>query len=274
MIRYYQSYQEGFKIFKRERKTYDLKEHAKIIADPADPLVNISGLIPDNAIVLDIGCGNGSLGRLLKNTRKDIVIDGIEPDLYAAELARPVYRSMYRGAAQDRLEDIGRSDYDYIILADVLEHMQDPLDFLVLLAGKISEKTKILISIPNIVFGAVRLALMNGKFDYVDSGLIERTHLRFFTEATVVEMMKKSGLNIDELRLLIKNFFISEIDVMPYRFQFFDILKLLSDRNASAYQFLIVASKNNAATKRSSAGRSTSLLDYVKCLVKGFLCRS
>lgn len=274
MIRCYQLYQEGFKIFKRERKTYDLKEHAKIIADPADPLVNISGLIPDNATVLDIGCGNGALGRLLKNTRKDIVIDGIEPDQYAADLARPVYRSVYCAVAQDCWDDLPVAGYDFIVLADVLEHMQDPLDFLVLLAGKISEKTKILISIPNIAFGSVRLALMNGKFDYVDSGLIERTHLRFFTEATVVEMMKKSGLNIDELRLLMKNFFISEVDVMPYRFQFCNIFRMLPDRNASAYQFLIVASKSNAASKRSSAGRSTSLLDYVKCLVKGFLGRS
>ena len=66
------------------------------------------------------------------------------------------------------MEDIYKEDYDFIILADVLEHLVNPFEFIHELSKNISAKTKIIISVPNIAFGAVRIALLNGNFDYVD----------------------------------------------------------------------------------------------------------
>lgn len=263
-------------MFIRREDTYDagLSLSSAYRPDPANPLVNISGLIPKNSAVLDIGCGNGALGRLFRDMSKEVVIDGIEPSEYAAALAEPYYRKVYRGTAQDRLQDIGRAGYDYIILADVLEHMPDPLALLSKLAASISDTAKVIISVPNAAFGAIRLALLNGRFDYVDSGIIERTHLRFFTLSTIREVIERSGLSISELRYLMKNFFVSEIDLKPYRGQFLTIARLLRDKNASIYQFLLVVSKKSGGKPMiSSAGCGTNMVDYAKFLVKGVLGR-
>lgn len=245
-----------------------------MLRDGSNPLANIARMVPAGSSILDIGCGNGSLGRLFKGMHKEVMIDGIEPNEYAAALAEPYYRSVYRGTAQDRFEDIRRAGYDHIILADVLEHMTDPLSFLSRLSEVAGVNAKLIISVPNIAFGAVRLALLNGRFDYVDSGIIERTHLRFFTLASVREMIQRSGLHISELRYLMRDLFISEIDLRPYRRQFFSILRVLADKNASAYQFLLVVSKKNyGKPKISSAGRGAGMLGYAKFLVKGVLGR-
>jgi len=167
-------------MFQRPEQNYEIEDAVidGILNDAAQPLCRISKLLPEGATVLDIGAGSGVLGRVLKRAGKRMTIDGIEPNAFAADLARPFYRDINVGYAQEHFKAIQATVYDYVVLADVIEHIPDPAGFLAELLGNLPESTKLLISIPNIAFGGVRLSLLNGNFDYVDSGLLERTHLR------------------------------------------------------------------------------------------------
>lgn len=234
-------------MFNRIKQTYIY--HANLLAsidmDEANPLNRISSIIPDGSTVLDVGAGNGLLANLLRHKHPRIIIDGIEPNEYACNLASQYYRNLYTGFAQDYFHLINNDNYDYIVLADVIEHMADPLTFLRDLGQHIGTKTKVLLSTPNVAFGAVRIALMNGEFRYVDSGLLERTHLRFFTFDTLVELVNRSGFDIFESQFLFRNTLTSEIHIRPSFSNFLYLLSIASDNLAHTYQFLLVLGKNN-----------------------------
>ena len=200
-----------YHLFTRPDSTYEALPEAVdwVLRDAASPHHRIAKLIPDGSSVLDVGAGNGLLARVLHATQRDVAIDGIEPNPHAAALATPYYRRFYEGFAEDPLEPHSER-YDFIVLADVIEHIADPLAFLRRFVDEMPRETRIVIDTPNVAFGAVRLALLNGDFDYVDSGLLERTHLRFFTLATLRKLVDSLGLNVEKLYLLQRNMLTSE----------------------------------------------------------------
>ena len=75
----------------------------------------------------------------------------------------------------------GAINYDFVVMADVIEHLARPDKVLAEFRRRIAPSTKVCVSTPNVAFVSVRIALLNGVFDDVDSGILERTHLRFFT---------------------------------------------------------------------------------------------
>lgn len=219
-----------------------------ILKDDAQPLCQISKLLPDGAKVLDIGAGSGILGRVLKRAGNHVTIDGIEPNAFAVELARPYYRAIYTGYAQDHLNVLRATEYDYVVLADVIEHIPDPAAFLTELLGCIHESTKLIVSIPNIAFGGIRLALMNGHFNYVDSGLLERTHLRFFTLATAQQLFNFMQLSPERILSLQRSFYRVEFIRKNIRASPFQIWHLANKLDARAYQYLFVLSRKPCPT--------------------------
>lgn len=245
-------------MFHRPEKTYDFDVPSavrNILNDPANPLNRISEIIPDNAKVLDIGAGNGILAHVLKEKCKGLVIDGIEPDPYAAKIAGKSYRNFYTSFAQDFRDMISAENYDYIIMADVIEHVNDPLGFLQDICSIVKAKTKIILSVPNVAFGAVRIALLNGDFNYVDSGLLERTHLRFFTLHNIKLIVSEMNMNIEKLYFLERDIFTSEIDLKKYRPDPCSIFKIFRDRLSWTYQFLLVLSSENVMTEEKHFGK-------------------
>jgi len=215
----------------------------RILNNPVSPLNRISEIIPDNAKVLDVGAGEGLLARVLGKKRKNVIIDGIEPDSYAAGLARSCYRRFYAGTFQDYAGEVFQEKYDFIVLADVIEHTEDPLSFLQELYSRSSRKTKLILSVPNIAFGAVRLSLLNGEFTYVESGLLGRTHFRFFTLKTLEELVSEAGMHIEKLFFLQRNLFETEISLGDLDFSPFCLTKILRDDLSSSYQFILVLNK-------------------------------
>jgi 2-polyprenyl-3-methyl-5-hydroxy-6-metoxy-1,4-benzoquinol methylase len=253
-------------MFERDRGTYEIRQDAvkRILADEANPLNRISGIIQDGARVIDIGAGNGLLAAVLSESRKGTIIDGIEPDPYAARIAREKYRNFYVGPAQDFLNEIKNGDYDYVVLADVLEHIADPLRFLRSLCECLPESTRIVLSIPNVAFGSVRLAMLNGEFDYVNSGILERSHVRFFTMKTIETLVSNAGLHIEKLLHLRRNIFGTEIPVAELPLGLFCYAKVMRDSLSSVYQFLIVLSKVPCRTETQVYGETIRhpLLSY------------
>jgi 2-polyprenyl-3-methyl-5-hydroxy-6-metoxy-1,4-benzoquinol methylase len=229
-------------MFSRKEQTYlvDNETLGKILRDPAQPLGQIVKILPEGATVLDIGAGNGMLGRVLQQAGKQMTIDGIEPNEFAATLAKPFYRTVYQGYAQDYAQMIQSTHYDYVVLADVIEHIPNPAVFLAELIPHFQKTTKLIISMPNVAFGGVRLALLNGFFDYVDSGLLERTHLRFFTLISAQRLFEEQHLYSERILSLERSFYRVEFSRESLRASPFTVLSLANKSDARAYQYLFV----------------------------------
>jgi len=147
---------------------------------------------------LDVGCWTGNTGKALME-KKRCDVDGIDFKAEALEEARKKgYKKTYLVNLNDENFSLNIEDkYDYIICADVLEHLREPDKILRKLRKFLNENGQILISVPNIAFLQFRLELLAGRFDYnPKGGVMDATHLRFFTMKSIKEMCKKSGYKI------------------------------------------------------------------------------
>jgi SAM-dependent methyltransferase len=148
--------------------------------------------------VLDIGASSGMLGRAFSDS--GFFLTGLEPNAAWAELARPYYQSFWEGSIEDAPREIIEGQ-DAVILADVLEHLSSPSRVLEHLIDVQPDGCVFLISVPNIANISVRLNLLFGRFDYQERGILDQTHLRFFTRRTFFKLLKSSGLDILECRV-------------------------------------------------------------------------
>lgn len=150
--------------------------------------------------VLDLGSGSGRLGEALKVRGIASLVHGIELNGPAAELA---------GQRLDRVwaEDLSRFDwsklalqYDVVIAADILEHLADPWKTLRQVRRVLAPNGRVIASIPNIRYWKVIADLLvRGEFRYVEEGVLDRTHLRFFTRASIARLFRDIGFEIEFL---------------------------------------------------------------------------
>jgi len=150
---------------------------------------------PSGSQILDIGCASGHIGRYLATHRRAIV-DGVEPEVDFAQQAARSYRRVYNSSIEEALVALlpeRQHTYDAVLLLDVLEHVVDPWSVLNKCQAFLREGGKALISIPNVAHWSVRKALLLGRWAYSDFGLLDRTHLRFCTRTTVLDLLAGSG---------------------------------------------------------------------------------
>lgn len=156
------------------------------------------GWLRDGDTVLDVGCNAGYVGRAARE-RLCVVFDGIEGDAAAAALAREAYRSV---ACVDLSSAPPWADvsgpYDAVLALDVLEHLPEPARVLSALAGLLAPGGRLVVSVPNVAHWTVRFGLLFGRFDYVETGILDRTHLRFFTRESLLEACTGAGLIVEE----------------------------------------------------------------------------
>ena len=145
------------------------------------------------AEVLEIGTATGYLSSDM--ARLGCAVTGIEQDPHMAEIARPFCHEMITGDIET-LDISGLGRYDAIIFGDVLEHLRDPRTVLERLSGLLKPGGNILISLPNVANIWVRLSLLFGRFNYSRVGILDETHLRFFTLKTARQLASDSGLDV------------------------------------------------------------------------------
>ena len=158
----------------------------------------LAELVPIGSRVLDVGCGTGSVSRIIADTRRAQII-GIEPDSCRAAAARArgleVHEQLFTDAILQELEA-----FDVIVFADVLEHVADPSSFLQLAQRALRPGGRVIASVPNVAHWSVRVDLLRGRFDYQPFGIRDATHLRWFTAETIRLLFESSGFRVVSLQ--------------------------------------------------------------------------
>jgi 2-polyprenyl-3-methyl-5-hydroxy-6-metoxy-1,4-benzoquinol methylase len=146
--------------------------------------------------ILEVGCGEGGFAKLISN--KDREIWGVEPHTSAAQKAERHLFRVLPGTIESRICDLPNDYFDLIIFNDVLEHLIDPAEILVKVKMKLAESGSVLASIPNLRFAKVTYNLLfNNDFTYTEFGILDSTHLRFFTIKTIRDLFHSSGYIIE-----------------------------------------------------------------------------
>ena len=148
--------------------------------------------------VLDVGCSIGNFGALLKSER-GAEVWGVEPDEEAAAVASGRLDRVVCGSFDSSL-DLGEKRFDCIVFNDVLEHLVDPDNALRLAKGYLSKNATVVASIPNILFWPTMYKILRHQdWEYEDSAVMDRTHLRFFTKKSMVRMFVDCGYVVDRI---------------------------------------------------------------------------
>lgn len=159
----------------------------------AQPRPEVMAMIPATASrILDVGCGAGALGGRLKAERPVEVI-GVEMDPAAAEAAGRVLDRVHPGDIETLTLPYAAGSFDGIILADVLEHLRDPWGLLGRLSPLLSPEGRLIASLPNVRHWSVVRGLLEGDWTYLPAGILDCTHLRFFTRRSGQALIESAG---------------------------------------------------------------------------------
>ena len=162
---------------------------------------------PDAAVVLEAGCGAGALADAYRRNNPRVTYIGIEKHAEAASSARSsgrVDRVIEGDLEEVEPEALGLSaeqpSVDCLVFGDVLEHLVDPWATLTRLARLVCKGGQILACIPNVQHYSVIVSLLRGQWDYQDEGLLDKTHLRFFTRSGIHHLFAKAGLRVFDIQ--------------------------------------------------------------------------
>ena len=154
-------------------------------------------LIPKNIkTVLEVGCGNGGF----RDNFFDVEYDAIEMNEGAAELARVKLNYVASGTFEKTIHLFPENKYDLIVCNDVIEHISDTVNFLEKIRGKLNQNGSIIGSIPNVrhISNIVNL-LLKKDWEYTESGILDKTHVRFFTEKSLLRLFKEHNFEVEEI---------------------------------------------------------------------------
>lgn len=185
---------------------------------------------------MDVGCGDGKTGPVLKERGfREIV--GIELDPRAAEMAMRSYDRVIVGNVEEEMLPYPRGYFDCILYGDILEHLVDPWKVLCGHREFLADGGSIVCSIPNIRYYKILKSLvLKGRWDYRALGILDRTHLRFFTLKTIEDMLMETGF---EIRTVVKEGYSSRLIKMVNKLLFNRLIDFL------VVQYKIVATKRD-----------------------------
>lgn len=216
--------------------------------DPASTHSKIVSLVPPATRVLEFGSATGYMSQVLKD-RLGCTVVGVEIDRDAAALAEQHTERMIVGDAEmiDYAAELAGEEFDVVLFADVLEHLKEPADVLRRVRPFVAENGVVVASIPNIAHASVRLALLGGEFRYREWGLLDDTHLRFFTRASIQDLFEETGYVVTHW--LRQRLDVGETEIkVP---QVPDAVRewIASDPEATTYQFVLRALVSEPASQ-------------------------
>jgi O-antigen biosynthesis protein len=160
--------------------------------------------IPENSRVLDIGCATGYIGEYLIREKKCLVY-GVEKRSDEANIAKKILTEVISADIEQessvkRILDLVKGEkFDVILATSVIEHLKDQSGFLRNCKKLLKQNGIIAASTPNIAHWTMRLSLLKGNFDYTEYGILDNTHLHFFTVKTFLQLFEKNNFAVKEL---------------------------------------------------------------------------
>lgn len=168
------------------------------LSDPFSSHSVILSLLPERGSgrVLDVGAAHGYLGAALEG--RGFRVTGIEGDPTLAQAAAAHCSEVFHSNLDGPLPELSGS-FDFILYGDVLEHLKDPLRVLRAFNCVLQRNGMVIISVPNVANIYVRLQLMMGRFERADRGILDRTHLHFYTRKSFLQLIDDAGLEVANL---------------------------------------------------------------------------
>ncbi|MDJ0644531.1 MAG: class I SAM-dependent methyltransferase [Flavobacteriaceae bacterium] len=161
-----------------------------------DRIEMLSYLPKDAKKILDVGCSDGSFASAVKE-RNNAEVWGIEYMNEEAKKAEKKLDKVFSGPCEKFLDELPDNYFDVIYFNDVLEHLVDPYMVLEKMKNKLAEGGVVISSIPNIRFHSVLIPLIfSKKFEYQNFGVMDKTHLRFFTKKSIKNMYENLGYKV------------------------------------------------------------------------------
>lgn len=158
----------------------------------------ISDFVKQSSKVLDIGCAAGYLMAHLRSMKNCLCV-GIEQDHEAAVIGRSLGLNIMENDAISGVASLGSAhQFDHIVFGDFLEHLAEPKTILDAVGPLLNPKGSIIVSLPNIVSLRARITIALGVWRYKESGIFDKTHLRFYSVKTGRELLFNSGYKIDK----------------------------------------------------------------------------
>lgn len=146
---------------------------------------------------LDVGCSSGNFSSILLKNKFCKEAHGIEPFEEAYNIAKEKINKVYHSTIEDAIPLLPNDHYDIIFFNDVLEHLINPEEVLLKIKSKLSPNGKIISSIPNVRFIHNLYSLIIYKdWRYQNSGILDKTHLRFFTKKSIIRMFEECGFDV------------------------------------------------------------------------------
>lgn len=204
---------------------------------------------PDSA-VLDLGTGSGALGQYLRD-HGGCTVDGVTYNEHEAEIARPHYRRVQVADLEDPgwVSTFADARYDFIVCADVLEHLRQPALALTACRSLLAPGGKVLISVPNASYSGLVAELLQGEFTYREEGLLDRTHLRFFTRNSLLRFLQEQGWAVESIEPIERALSESEFKVAFDQLPPSVVSYLTTQPDAATYQ-LVVSAQPHPGTGR------------------------
>ena len=221
-----------------------MRYHFEKWADPQGAHKLVVDFVHMGTQVLELGSATGYMTRYMSE-KLNCTVTAVELDSKMAEVARPYCKRMIVANLEEDIwyEKLQGYKFDHIVCADVLEHLRNPSKVLSQLKNLLKEDGTIIISIPNIAYSGVLLELFKGEFNYRPAGILDETHIYFFTRQSFLTMISDNGFFLHNLKASScfpdQSEFGLKYEDYSYRIQ----KAVFSRRDAHVYQYIAVIGK-------------------------------
>lgn len=174
-----------------------------------DPRVITANTVREGSSVLDVGCACGDLGVVL-HKKKKCKVTGLEynPESIRIAMKTGCYENIYQIDLNNFNENSfydNSAQFDHIVCGDVLEHINDPQSVLTALTKKLRAGGTLLISLPNIAHASIKMNLLIDDWTYTEVGILDKTHIKFFTRTSIPLFLAETGLIIKSMKYTVLN---------------------------------------------------------------------
>ncbi len=232
-------------------KTYEATHYQKgiDINDKNESRSIIYSLIQPDKIVLDIGCACGDLGIALNNN-KNCSLYGLEYVQESVKIAKSsgnyveVHQCDLNYLNINKFEHY-KNKFDYIVLGDILEHLYDPEDILNKLKEFLKEDGSMIISVPNISHASIKISLLLNQFEYCEYGTLDKTHIRFFTLESFLNMLKSLNLHIQNVDYTVQGIKGSLSNLKYKKIPAIFLWYIINNQESFCFQYIFQVSKKD-----------------------------